>query len=70
MIFMKLKILATIPARTPIEKMEPTRKDESEIAGKSVKDQKIPKTIFAGMIDTIPDIEIRNVLFKCMLFLV
>ena len=42
---MKLKIQATIPARTPIKKREPARKDESDIAGKNEKDQKITKTI-------------------------
>jgi hypothetical protein len=67
---MKIRIPATIPARIPIEKMEPSGKGESEIAGKSVKDQKIIKIISAATIDTEADIKIRNKFFKCMLFLV
>ena len=55
---MKLKIQETIPARTPMKKKEPVRKDESDIAGKSEKDQMIIKTITAAKLDSQADIEI------------
>jgi hypothetical protein len=61
---MKIKIPATTPARTPIKKMEPSRKGESEIAGKNLKDQKIIKTVSAATIDTEADKKIRNKFFK------
>ncbi len=63
---MKLIKKADKPAIAPIQKIRPLRKDEFETPGNKVKDQNITKTIFAAMIETIAEIEIRNIVFEFM----
>ena len=67
---MNTTIPPNIPTIRPVEIMIPGIKDESEIPGKSVIDQKMIKTIFAETIEIIKDTAILNTIFKFTPFLV
>jgi hypothetical protein len=58
---MKHPIPDDIPAIAPIMKMAPPRKVESVKIGKNVADQNIKNTIFAAIVDTTIDIEMRAI---------
>ena len=65
---MKQPTPVDIPATAPIIKMKTPRNVESVTNGKNVKDQKIMKIIFAAIVDTTTDIEMRAIVFAFVLF--